>query len=234
MKPTTLRGTVLSVLVIWTTSVAGQETYQQRNERLNKTKNIGGLYVSESPVEMEVGDLWQTGPYCGVNALFAWLNVNGTPVDYQAVRSRTAVTKRGSSLLELTRVAKTFGFGNLASYQISPKQIQQIRTPFIALMKEPSSFQKDNHYIMVASVDEDRIRAIDGTSAFYDSYSMDAFLDRFTGFVLADQPPDESIVSLSESKGDWLRNYLIGNFLTTIILSISLGVVTRSPRTKVG
>jgi hypothetical protein len=161
-------------------------TYREREEMLGNRGIAADLSISNAPITISVDDLWQTGPYCGANCMYAWLTLKGLKVSYNEVKSKVKTAKQGANLLEMRNVGRSYGFEHLDVYDVPEERLRYVRRPFIALLKSSMPIDNLGHYVLVSKVDDHSVYAIDGTSAGYVTSDRAVFGQGYKGYVLAE------------------------------------------------
>jgi hypothetical protein len=167
-------GKGLSTLVLW--AVAGPLMPE-----VPESNPDGILMFAPSPVAPRDIDAWQTGPYCGANALFVMLRLNGISVSAEALRKEVPVADKGASMLDLKRTALRYGLP-VDVFELDPPQLRNQPLPLIvhaSLTDDPMG-----HYATVVSFDEETVRLIDGTSEGLITVENAPFNRAFSGYAL--------------------------------------------------
>lgn len=130
---------------------------------------------------------WRSGPFCGVNATYAFLRLLDVDVSYDDLSNRIPVTAAGSNLEDMKRCVLDFGVAATV-VQSTPSDLLDIPKPFIALFErderegyEPSA---RGHYVVVLDANKHSVRYIDGATARIEGRSAEKFVRDWSGFLL--------------------------------------------------
>ena len=125
---------------------------------------------------------------CGVNSLYMFLRAWGESFSVDDVKQVTRRSADGSSLRDIHEAASMLG----VETKIYQCNLDDLRTrcplPAIALFRPQGTKKSVGHFVVLLSVGsgpEGRVSWIDGTIGYRLSKRTPAFLERWTGYVLA-------------------------------------------------
>lgn len=122
---------------------------------------------------------------CGVACLQMVFRAKGIDVPAARLRAETTATERGTSLLELQRVAEAHGLA-ASSWQLKFESLKKIPLPAIA-------FVDGDHYVVIERIENDhRVIVLDPAGGRL-RYELSAFEQRWRGeiLILGDFAPSE-------------------------------------------
>ncbi len=135
---------------------------------------------------------WAQPGRSGTNALYAFLQLLGTPVSYQQLASELPCDpKRGSSLADLAEAAERHGVRAKALH-VAPQDLTTLETPFI-LHLDLLDYGGSGHFVTVMRIDDPQkdgnllVRYIDGGGAGNSQMRLRDMLSTVSGFVLSDE-----------------------------------------------
>lgn len=158
--------------------------------KIDKARINTRLRVADGYAKVEAMDIWQTGPYCGLNCLYVLLRLHGRRVSYDKLKNEVRTTQRGATLLELKTAAARHGL-EMSILKVSPQNMDRVRYPVIALLGDGDGPDVKGHFVVVYNNTEDTVEAIDGTTGSLNHISRGVFNRAFSGYILArpDQGP---------------------------------------------
>ena len=140
------------------------------------------LYADEEPLldYAEGAEVWQEGPYCGVNSLYCLLRLEGVEVSHDDVMRALSPSEKGNSFEELRLAAKEYGLDTNV-IRTDPDAIHEIELPFIAHMKTRGGME---HYILIYGFGDLSVYGIDGTDVKALDIHDNVFYRGWTGNLL--------------------------------------------------
>ena len=104
---------------------------------------------------------WQHPDYCGINCLYAFLNLGGTPVDYGVLRTTVGqVPPGGLSIQRLCEVATSFG----ATCEVVQGSLEDIRENGPPAIVHLGDLERPGHFVCYYSSSEHGMHLLDGTT----------------------------------------------------------------------
>jgi hypothetical protein len=129
----------------------------------------------------------QSSNDCGVACLQMVFRARGMDVPAARLRAETATTERGTSLLELKRVAEAHGLAT-SSWRLKSESLKKIPLPAIA-------FVDGDHYVVIERIENDHQVIVLDPAGGRLRYELSAFAQRWRGeiLILGDFAPAEQV-----------------------------------------
>jgi hypothetical protein len=124
---------------------------------------------------------WRTGKKCGLNTLYLLLRGFGHTIDYRELEVDVPIGPRGTSMLDLKRVAVKRG-AEVEVYKVKPAELAALPKPLIAHLRGQTG--SGEHYVLLLACENDTLDLIDGTTALRREVSMEEFRRDWDGYCL--------------------------------------------------
>ena len=148
-------------------------------------------YVTSSDGALANGNIfegsdgsWRIPKYCGPNALYAFLKLNGINPSYEKILYETAPTENGTSLEDLKRASDSFGLTSEIC-RFHPNDLFRISDPVIAHI----SGVKNGHFMLILGCREGELLVADPTACTIERLSLDQFKETWSGYILRKKEP---------------------------------------------
>jgi rhodanese-related sulfurtransferase len=102
-------------------------------------------------------------PYCGILSLYGALHLYGRDVTFaDLLQSQYVSSPKGSTLDDLQRAARDFGFDAVVLQNMTPGDLRQISSPVIIYVRNEDGDPDYNHYILYIETVGDSAKVLDG------------------------------------------------------------------------
>jgi len=177
-----------------------------------------------TPESLRFDKAFQQGPRCGLNGLFAMLQMCGKDVTYEDVQRRVKLGSSGANLQDLRDAAASFGLRTEVR-KLTPDELIVAPKPILVHVDTPATGsgkgeQGAGHFTVITSTGSDgTFQGIDTTNALFCTWRPDSISRDATGYCLV----------LASGPGEWLltsRGMLIGGHFA-LILVVNLVLMSR-------
>ncbi len=130
---------------------------------------------------------WRETKYCGPNALYLWMRMNGWNGTLADVRRRVPLGDNGCSMMDLWKGVEAFG---VEARVIKTDIVGLSQSQLPVIVHIDSLVQGKGHFMLLASVgrnrvtEEDVVQLIDPISASVKEYTIGNFERSWTGYTL--------------------------------------------------
>ena len=180
-----------------------------------------------TPESLRFDKPFQQGPRCGVNGLFAMLQICGKDVTYDDVQRRVKLGPDGANLEDLRESASAFGL-RAEVRKLTPEDIVVAPKPIMVHVNAPATgsgkaIEGGGHFTVITSVDAEGVfNGIDTTNGLFTSWSPDRISRDTTGYCLVlDAGPRSWLFSLKGS-------LIAGHF--ALIIALNFLIMARIQR----
>ncbi|MGO9471241.1 MAG: cysteine peptidase family C39 domain-containing protein [Isosphaeraceae bacterium] len=187
--------------------------------KIDKARINTRLRVADGYAKIEAMDIWQTGPYCGLNCLYVILRLHGRQISYDKLKNEVRTTLDGATLLELKTAGTRYGL-EMSVLKVSPQGMDRVEHPVIALLGDGDGPDVKGHFVVVYNNTEDTVEVIDGTTGNLNRISKGLFNRAFSGYVLA--KPDQGPLDIQgyNRADQWLAIGCGAVFVLIVLLSL--------------
>jgi hypothetical protein len=182
---------VVVLLFASAASVQSQNDYPHLKEGLQQIMKSSGQDVHLATRE-EIGKisgpgiLSEVGPNCGANCLYVFAKLLHADVERSSLLENVPVTGEGANMQDLKIEARNLGV-HAKVVSLSPGKIAPVHLPAIAQLSTGVAL---NHFIVLLSIEDGFVNAIDGTSGSTIMLSRSDFERDFQGNLLI---PDRNL-----------------------------------------
>ncbi len=177
----------------------------------------GSIGASSRALTEQTTPHWRDRRACGAVALYAFLGGHGYRVSYPELAQRLPIGDRGTTLLDLARVAQRHGCPASATRLTLPK-LRRLVPPVILLVDVPDA--ELDHYVVWLGLSGDGLhRLMDPTSLSTFLVAEGQLRARWTGYAVAALP--ENLVRL------FVGHALVGFGATLVLVLLGRRVLRR-------
>lgn len=134
---------------------------------------------AEPPAPSAAELAWRQSKRCGVNCLYVLLRSHGIEVAYDRLVDEVAIGDKGTTLAELSRVARAHGI-NLLPMRATRESIRDWALPAV-LHLERQNFER--HYVLLLRVESEEYTILDCTTGQMSIWGEGEFRDKWSGYV---------------------------------------------------
>lgn len=129
-------------------------------------------------------DLWRNSLRCGTNVVYVYLKLLGHEPDYDEINRSLSTSEKGTSLAAIKRYLDSQGVA-VEVLKATPESLTGL---FPAIAHEEENADTMGHYTVVINASSSEVVCIDGTSGIVHIRTMEEFMRRWTGYVIALRP----------------------------------------------
>ena len=134
------------------------------------------------PIEQVRQDFWRNPRRCGINCLYAYLTIHGSPTPIEVLIKTVPIGERGSNLKDL-KDASRIGRFESSVVKATPRSIETLSLPAIAHLNS-----REGHFLLVLRVDNDNITVADMTTGEVETKPLGSFARDWSGYMLVPKP----------------------------------------------
>ena len=120
---------------------------------------------------------------CAANAVYLTLRLCGDEVEFDRVHQLLPDRPNGCSLLEVKEAFQEFGHDAVVE-KWTVEDLPNLNFPVIAHLDSGEGTSLAGHFVVIRSIEDDRLNLIDGTTGNFDSVTMDWFDEQASGNIV--------------------------------------------------